>query len=264
MLTLDDTLSYLTPADLQSRQQALDRQRALVAALQQPSLAPDQGQTGDGNGAGSMTAGYLTKLVQALVGSGDQSSLDAAATGFGSSDKDRINAIAARILQDPTQAPGDAAGSAPAIPATQTTAPPANPARASVELADPFGDANDAHPMENLPGDVDQGVDNLAGLVAGGQQTDNDFLHAENASYQPGDFNGHDITVPGDTLMSLFARHAGYAPSADQLIAYGNYNRLSSPHDVSSNREVIFPGMQVLDDPAYAASAEQMQNYLVS
>lgn len=87
-----------------------------------------------------------------------------------------------------------------------------------------------------------------------------DFLHSEKASYQAGDFDKRDVTQSADTLSSLFKRNYGYEASPRELIQYANYNNLSSPHDVSSNREIISPSLDALGD--ISVSDAQMRNYL--
>src|SRR5450830_1139080 len=89
---------------------------------------------------------------------------------------------------------------------------------------------------------------------------ESDFLQSEKASYQAGDFDKRDVTQSADTLSSLFKRNYGYEASPRELIQYASYNNLSSPHDVSSNREIISPSLDALGD--ISVSDAQMRNYL--
>jgi hypothetical protein len=61
-------------------------------------------------------------------------------------------------------------------------------------------------------------------------------------------------------MASLFKVNYGRAPSARELNQFANYNGLSSAHDVSSNREIISPSLEVLEKEG--VSVEQAKAYL--
>ncbi|MFZ6721382.1 carbohydrate-binding protein [Undibacterium sp. Ji49W] len=90
--------------------------------------------------------------------------------------------------------------------------------------------------------------------------TKDDLMRSEKASYKAGSFDGRDVTKSGDTLTALFKRNYGYTPSADELIQYANYNNLSSAHDLSINRVIESPGLDVLKQ--VGMTDQQKSNYL--
>jgi YD repeat-containing protein len=86
-----------------------------------------------------------------------------------------------------------------------------------------------------------------------------EWMRREKSGYQAGDFNRLDVTKSGDTLANLFKTSYGYEPSHAELIQYGNYNNLTSAHDVSLNREIISPSLEDLQNTAF--TPEQLQSF---
>ncbi|MFZ6769941.1 hypothetical protein ACO0LM_23040 [Undibacterium sp. Di26W] len=90
--------------------------------------------------------------------------------------------------------------------------------------------------------------------------TKDDLMRSEKASDQAGNFDGRDVTESGDTLTDLFKRNYGYTPSEDELIQYANYNNLSSAHDLSVNRVIESPSLDILRQADM--TDQQKNNYL--
>ncbi|MBC3919147.1 DUF3990 domain-containing protein [Undibacterium sp. CY18W] len=112
---------------------------------------------------------------------------------------------------------------------------------------------------------VDEVMNSLpAIIVASGDSnvatTKDDLMRSEKASDQAGNFDGRDVTESGDTLTDLFKRNYGYTPSEDELIQYANYNNLSSAHDLSVNRVIESPSLDILRQADM--TDRQKNNYL--
>lgn len=119
-------------------------------------------------------------------------------------------------------------------------------------------------PMVSLPGESVQ-LDDYSAIqqyeipaIAGGDNRA--LLNSDKASYNHGDFNKRDVTQAGDSIASLFAINYGRAGSARELIQFANYNGLNNAHDVSMNREIISPSLEVL--ARQGVSRDQASTYL--
>lgn len=92
-----------------------------------------------------------------------------------------------------------------------------------------------------------------------GELAKSDFLRAEKAGYQDGDFDRRYVSKARDTMTALFKREYGYTPSANELIQYANLNGMSSPHQLSLNRVITSPGIDRLHQTQ--VSKDQVNDY---
>lgn len=70
--------------------------------------------------------------------------------------------------------------------------------------------------------------ESISAISDPGDLAKSDFLRAEKADYQDGDFDRRYMSKAGDTMTALFKREYGYTPSSNELIPFASMNGISN------------------------------------